>query len=95
MTGTAYTDTPLAADAEDGSYEFSYAVAPVYNHGAARVSDEVKVSVSHSGIDIVDVDDLDNAKVYNLQGIRIATRDIVPGIYIVVDARGSRKALVK
>ena len=59
------------------------------------VSDEVKVSVSHSGIDVVDVDDLDNAKVYNLQGIRIATRDIVPGIYIVVDARGSRKALVK
>lgn len=94
VTGTAYTDTPLAADSEDGSYEFSYAVAPVYNHGAARVSDEVKVSVSHSGIDVVDVEDLDNAKVYNLQGIRIATRDIVPGIYIVVDARGSRKALV-
>ena len=68
---------------------------PVYNHGAARVSNEVEVLLTHSGIKAVSIDDLKKAKVYNLQGIPVSTRDIVPGVYIVVDADGSRRILVK
>ena len=95
VTGTSYSDTPLATSDEPGSYTFRYSVVPVYNHGAARVSNEVEVLLTHSGIKAVSIDDLKKAKVYNLQGIPVSTRDIVPGVYIVVDADGSRRILVK
>lgn len=92
---TSYSDTPAATYNETGSHTFRYSVVPVYNHGAARVSNEVEVALTSSGIEVVGIEELHKAKVYNLQGIRVANRDIVPGVYIVVDASGSRKALVK
>lgn len=92
---TSYSDTPAATYNETGSHTFRYSVVAVYNHGAARVSNEVEVALTSSGIEVVGIEELHKAKVYNLQGIRVANRDIVPGVYIVVDASGSRKALVK
>lgn len=92
-----YTHKPLEGLTDDGDYDFFYTVVPVYNHGGAGyVSNEVKASLTLSGIIEIAIDDVDAATaVYTLSGIRVPASDITPGIYIIVRGDKAEKALIK
>ncbi|MGM9852583.1 MAG: choice-of-anchor J domain-containing protein [Muribaculaceae bacterium] len=94
---TEFTDSPLAENAEEGKYTFKYAVAAIYNHGAARVGNEATATVEKSGVDTITVDEAaaSAARFYNLQGVLVPAANRTPGIYITVSDKNIKKVLVK
>lgn len=46
-------------------------------------------------LDSISIDNLGNAEVYNLQGVRVARENVVPGIYIIRANNEARKVYVK
>lgn len=93
---TAYTDSPVEAGAADGEYTYTYVVVPVYNYGPAPKSNEVTVDVVSTAI--ADVNAAGNpspAVYYNLQGVRVASGNLVPGVYVRVADGRSAKVIVK
>ncbi|MGM9861779.1 MAG: choice-of-anchor J domain-containing protein, partial [Muribaculaceae bacterium] len=91
-----YTDTPIAAEEPAGDYELTYTVVPVYNYGIAAVSNAATVTVSHSGVAITVADaEADSAVYYNMQGMRVASGEMTPGIYIRVAGDKAAKVAVK
>lgn len=96
VTETTYTDDPVEAGAADGEYTYTYVVVPVYNYGPAPKSNEVTVDVVSTAI--ADVNAAGNpspAVYYNLQGVRVASGNLVPGVYVRVADGRSAKVIVK
>ncbi|MDE6402219.1 MAG: choice-of-anchor J domain-containing protein, partial [Muribaculaceae bacterium] len=94
--GVLYTDEPLTAEHPDGQYEFNYTVVPVYNHGAVAESNVATVTLSHSGVEGVLIDNADAPAVwYNLQGLRVSESSLTTGVYIRVKGNQAEKIAVK
>lgn len=84
ITGTTYTDSPLADDATDGVHAFEYTVVPVYNYGPVAESAPARVSIEYSGVETIAIDSLGaDTVVYDLQGRRVQPEHHAAGIYIV------------
>ena len=90
-----YTDHPLTPELPDGEYEFSYTVVPVYNHGAVAPSNVAKVSMTQSGIESVAADADATPVYYNLQGVRMDSKNLTPGVYIRVKANKAEKINIR
>lgn len=97
VTATEHTDEPLAAGTPDGSYDFTYAVAPVFNYGTARTGNEVSVRLEHSAIEAIAIGEADTecTRYFNLQGIRVDASRLQPGVYIAVSGSQIRKVILK
>lgn len=97
VSETTYTDDPLTDGTPDGNYTFTYNVAPVYNHGVAKISNEALANLQYVGIETIDlhVADTANTRYYNLQGIRVETDNLTPGIYVAVGETEVRKVILR
>ncbi|MBD5368844.1 MAG: hypothetical protein HDR83_06260 [Bacteroides sp.] len=90
---TEYVDA-LPTD-KPGTFNYDYAVVPVYNHGTARAT-HANVSVSVSGIEEISIEALTGAEtIYNLSGMKVDRKNIIPGVYIIATPERAKKAFLK
>lgn len=97
ITATSYTDSPLDANAEEGTYTINYAVVAVYNHGPAKLGNVATAIVEKTGVETITADEAASspARFYNLQGILVPAGSRTPGFYITVTDNSTQKVLVK
>ncbi len=94
IASTSTTDMPLDSDTADGTYEVSYQVSVVYNHGESAACEPVVVPVLVTGLADIDAAQ-GTATYYNMQGMRVPASALTPGIYVRQANGKAQKVLVK
>lgn len=55
----------------------------------------VEFANDHSGVETIDANEAGDVEFYNLHGVRVARENLVPGVYVRVNAAGASKVYVK
>lgn len=92
VAALSFIDSPLADDAPDGSYSFSYTVVPVYNYGPGAVSEAATVSLTLAGLSENISIPTDAPAYYDLMGRRISKPE--SGIFIRITDGKAEKVVV-
>lgn len=97
-----YRDGALVGVASDCTYEdktvsddteYRYTVIPTLSNGSKGLTSNTLV-LRTTGIEGIIADDLD-AEWFNLQGVRVAVSELVPGVYLRVKGGKAVKVIVK
>ena len=97
ITGTSYTVTGLKTD---GVYDYRVKAVPNdsenFDHSAWTEYGSVNLS-NYSGVESVIAGDNENVapEFYNLQGVKVAESNLIPGVYVVKRGTSVSKVLVK
>lgn len=93
ITGTSHTATGLK---ENGIYDYRVKAVPADAESFAESAWSTTATVDLSTSGIADISaDAAQPEYYNLQGIRVSSESLVPGVYIVRKGADTAKVIVK